>query len=152
MIFNMDILVSALNRFLINHESALFPHEDPPFCLLIKPAGADCNLRCTYCFYLEKCNLYPGTTKHRMPDSVLEKLIQRYMATPQSIYSFGWQGGEPTLMGLDCFRRVTDLQKTYGKTGGDRFHHLAPAMGYGLDGTSDSLGKLFNGNILLGST
>jgi uncharacterized protein len=88
-----------------------------PFSLLIKPAGADCNLRCTYCFYLEKCNLYPDTVKHRMSDSVLEKLIQSYMATPQPTYSFGWQGGEPTLMGLDFFHRVTELQKTYGKPG-----------------------------------
>jgi uncharacterized protein len=88
-----------------------------PFSLLIKPAGADCNLRCIYCFYLEKCNLYPGSRKHRMPDSVLQKLIQSYMATPQPTYSFAWQGGEPTLMGLDFFRRVTELQKSYGKTG-----------------------------------
>ena len=88
-----------------------------PFSLLIKPAGADCNLRCTYCFYLEKCNLYPGTSKHRMPDSVLEKLIQSYMATIQPTYAFSWQGGEPALMGLDFFRRVTALQKSYGKTG-----------------------------------
>jgi len=88
-----------------------------PFSLLIKPASADCNLKCTYCFYLEKCSLYPGTRKHRMSDSVLEKLIQSYMATPQPAYSFAWQGGEPTLMGWEFFRKVTDLQQTFGKTG-----------------------------------
>ena len=125
------------------------------FSLLIKPAGADCNLRCTYCFYLEKCSLYPGTKKHRMPDSVLEKLIQKYMATPQPIYSFGWQGGEPVLMGLDFFQKVTELQKSYGETGAvvsngiqtnailiddDLAEHLARyrfLVGVSLDGPSD---------------
>ena len=52
-----------------------------------------------------------------MQDSLLEQLIQGYMATEQHTYSFGWQGGEPVLMGVDFFRRVTELQKSYGKPG-----------------------------------
>lgn len=95
-----------------------------PFSLLIKPAGADCNLRCEYCFYLEKSVLYAGTKKHRMPDLVLEQMIQSYMATPQPQYSFAWQGGEPTLMGLDFFRKVTDMQKTFGRTGAAVFNGI----------------------------
>lgn len=86
-----------------------------PFSLLIKPASADCNLNCSYCFYLEKKSLYPAQKIHRMSDQVLEKMISTYMQTEQPQYSFGWQGGEPTLMGLDFFRKVTDLQQKYGR-------------------------------------
>ncbi len=88
-----------------------------PFSLLIKPAGADCNLRCEYCFYLCKRALYPSTRSQRMTDETLETLIRSYMATPQPVYSFGWQGGEPLLLGTDFFRRVTELQKRHGKPG-----------------------------------
>jgi uncharacterized protein len=88
-----------------------------PFSLLIKPAGADCNLRCAYCFYLEKAALYPDNVRHRMSDEVLERLVASYMATPQPQYAFGWQGGEPTLMGVDFFRKVTELQKKHGRPG-----------------------------------
>jgi len=88
-----------------------------PFSLLIKPASADCNLNCTYCFYLGHSALYPETKVHRMSDKVLEKLISSYLATDQPQYSFGWQGGEPTLMGLDFFKRVVDLQQKYGHSG-----------------------------------
>jgi len=85
--------------------------------LLIKPASADCNLRCEYCFYLDHAALYPETRRHRMSDEVLEAMIAGYMATPQQQYAFGWQGGEPTLMGVDFFRRVTDLQQKHGRPG-----------------------------------
>ncbi|MBC7287772.1 MAG: radical SAM protein, partial [Armatimonadetes bacterium] len=88
-----------------------------PFTLLIKPASADCNLRCEYCFYLPKAALYPQTTVHRMPDEVLERMVASYMATDQPQYVFGWQGGEPTLMGVDFFRRATELQVKYGRPG-----------------------------------
>ncbi len=88
-----------------------------PFSLLVKPAGADCNLRCSYCFYLEKGSLYPDSLVHRMSEEVLDRLVSSYMATEQPIHSFGWQGGEPTLMGLDFFRKVVSLQRKYGKPG-----------------------------------
>jgi len=91
--------------------------SSPPFSLLIKPASADCNLQCEYCFYLEKSELYPDQRRHRMGDAVLDKLISTYMATDQPVYSFGWQGGEPTLMGIEFFRRVTDLQMKHGRKG-----------------------------------
>lgn len=87
------------------------------FSLLVKPASADCNLRCKYCFYLGKCSLYPEAKKHRMSDDVLEKMVSSFLATDQRQYSFGWQGGEPTLMGLDFFKKVTSLQEKYGKPG-----------------------------------
>jgi uncharacterized protein len=88
-----------------------------PFSLLVKPASADCNLACEYCFYLDRAGLYPGTAVHRMPDSVLEAMVRGYLATPQPQYTFGWQGGEPTLMGADFFRRATDLQRRHGRPG-----------------------------------
>ena len=50
-----------------------------------------------------------------MSEAVLEKMIQGYMATIQPVYTFGWQGGEPTLMGLNFFRKVIDFQKKYGR-------------------------------------
>jgi uncharacterized protein len=89
----------------------------PPFSLLIKPAGADCNLRCTYCFYLEKAALYPEQSRHRMSEAVLTRLVSSYLATDQPHYAFGWQGGEPTLMGVDFFRAVTRLQQQHGRPG-----------------------------------
>lgn len=86
-----------------------------PFSLLVKPASADCNLRCEYCFYLEKKALYPEIKKHRMPDDVLERMISTFLATEQPHHSFGWQGGEPTLMGVEFFRKVTTFQEKYGQ-------------------------------------
>jgi len=87
------------------------------FSLLIKPASADCNLRCDYCFYLDHCNLYPETKVHRMSDQVLERMVESYYATPQPLYSFVWQGGEPLLMGESFYQMVTDMQMAYGRPG-----------------------------------
>ncbi|NLN02523.1 MAG: anaerobic sulfatase maturase [Lentisphaerae bacterium] len=87
------------------------------FSLLIKPAGADCNLRCAYCFYLEKAALYPDTPRHRMSDAVLARLVESYLATNQPQYGFAWQGGEPTLMGSAFFSRVTELQRQHRRPG-----------------------------------
>jgi uncharacterized protein len=87
------------------------------FSLLIKPAAADCNLACSYCFYLPKAGLYPDSPRHRMSDATLQRLISTYMATDQDTYSFGWQGGEPTLMGVEFFRKVVELQSRYGRAG-----------------------------------
>ena len=87
------------------------------FSLLIKPASDDCNMNCSYCFYLEKSSLYPKDRVHRMDNNTLESMISSYMKTPQNCYAFGWQGGEPTLMGLEFFKKVVELQKKYGRVG-----------------------------------
>ncbi len=87
------------------------------FPLLIKPAGADCNLRCSYCFYLEKAGLYPGGEDRRMRDEVLERLVGSYMALDMEVHAFIWQGGEPALMGPDFYRRAAELQARYGRPG-----------------------------------
>lgn len=87
------------------------------FSLLVKPASADCNLRCDYCFYLGRASLYPEAAVHRMSDEVLDRVITTYMATDQPQHDFCWQGGEPALLGVEFFRRVTDLQTLRGRPG-----------------------------------
>jgi len=82
--------------------------------ILIKPAGADCNMACSYCFYLEKGKLYPDDSKHRMKSDILQEVIRQFLAQPVRELSVGWQGGEPTLMGLPFFQEAVDLQKKYG--------------------------------------
>ena len=86
------------------------------FTLLIKPAGLDCNLACKYCFYSDKTNIF-GRGTHRMSDELLERLIQSYMNLGFEMNNFAWQGGEPTLMGLDFYKKVIELQQKYGKAG-----------------------------------
>jgi uncharacterized protein len=77
---------------------------------MLKPRGAICDLDCSYCYYLEKEALYPGSD-FRMSDSVLESFTRQYLRSQESPeIVFGWQGGEPTLMGLDFFRRAVELQ------------------------------------------
>jgi uncharacterized protein len=88
-----------------------------PFSLLIKPASADCNLDCSYCFYKSKSDLYPDSPVHRMSYATLEHVIGSYMSTTQPQYGFSWQGGEPLLMGLDFFKEVTELQMKWGRPG-----------------------------------
>lgn len=85
------------------------------FHVLAKPIGPICNLDCKYCFYLEKENLYPGETSWAMSDEVLEAYIRRYIAAQDGaeVY-FAWQGGEPTLLGVEFFERVIDLERKHG--------------------------------------
>lgn len=85
-----------------------------PAHMLVKPAGPDCNLRCQYCFYLEKQVLFPEANRCRMSDGVLEQYIRSYVASqPTREIEFAWQGGEPTLMGLDFFKRAVELERHY---------------------------------------
>ncbi|MHC4085109.1 MAG: radical SAM protein [Planctomycetota bacterium] len=87
-----------------------------PFTLLIKPSGSDCNIDCRYCFYKDRAPEF-GKGRQRMSDEVLEKLVKDYMQLHFPVVGFAWQGGEPTLMGLDFFRRAVALQKKYGSPG-----------------------------------
>jgi uncharacterized protein len=83
--------------------------------LLIKPAGSGCNMACDYCFYSGKKSLYPDAGKHRMDDAVLKEMIRQMMLHGESEVSFCWQGGEPTLMGIDFFGRAVDYQMQCGR-------------------------------------
>lgn len=82
--------------------------------ILVKPAGPDCSMDCGYCFYSGKARLYPQTNRHRMSDAVLEEVMRRFLEQPASDLSIGWQGGEPTLMGLPFFKRAVELEEQYG--------------------------------------
>jgi uncharacterized protein len=87
------------------------------FHVLAKPTGAVCNLACQYCFFLSKESLYPGS-RFRMPDQVLEAYIRQLFHDPRTPeVTIAWQGGEPTLMGLDFFRRSIEWVEQHRKPG-----------------------------------
>ena len=87
------------------------------FHLLAKPSGAVCNLNCKYCFFLSKELLYPGS-RFQMGDELLRTYIHQLIeAQPSSEVSLNWQGGEPTLMGLDFFKRSIEYVEKYKKPG-----------------------------------
>jgi uncharacterized protein len=92
--------------------------EPRPFHLLAKPTGAVCNLDCSYCFFLSKEMLYPGS-RFRMAEELLEtyvkQLIEAHAGVPE--VAIAWQGGEPTLMGVDFFRRSVELAQGYLRPG-----------------------------------
>ena len=84
--------------------------------VVAKPIGPACNLDCEYCFYLEKQALFAAGEKYRMPENVLSAFIAGYISSqPAPVVEFVWQGGEPTLLGIDFFRRVVELQKPFAK-------------------------------------
>lgn len=85
-----------------------------PFHVLAKPTGAKCNLNCAYCFFLKKEKLYPES-RFRMSDEVMESYVRQTLETNQA--TIAWQGGEPTLMGLDFFRRVVEAEKRHVRPG-----------------------------------
>jgi uncharacterized protein len=123
--------------------------QAPPasFHLLAKPTGAICNLNCQYCFFLAKEQLYPGSS-FRMADDLLETYIQQLLAahrTPE--VTVAWQGGEPTLMGLDFFQRSIELVEKH-KQPGQQVTHTLQTNGTRLD---DDWGRFFKQhNFLVG--
>lgn len=98
--------------------SPLLPPDAPPaFHLLAKPTGATCNLDCAYCFFLSKEMLYPGS-RFRMADELLETYIRQLIEAHRTSHVIiAWQGGEPTLMGVDFFRRSVELAEKYRRPG-----------------------------------
>ncbi len=109
------------------------PDAPPAFHLLAKPTGAVCNLDCAYCFFLSKEMLYPGS-RFRMADDLLEtyirQLLEAHARSP--LVTVAWQGGEPTLMGLDFFRRAVELTAQYLRPG-QRAEHTMQTNGTLLD-------------------
>ncbi|HET9724453.1 MAG TPA: anaerobic sulfatase maturase, partial [Actinomycetota bacterium] len=102
------------------------------FHLLAKPTGAVCNLDCTYCFFLSKEALYPGSP-FRMDDETLEAYLEQVIdahRTPE--VTIAWQGGEPTMMGLDFFRRAVEIAETHRKPG-QRLQHTMQTNGVLVD-------------------
>jgi uncharacterized protein len=88
------------------------------FQIFVKPVGAECNLRCSYCYYLGKKNLYQEKESNLMDDEILENyIIQHIKASTEDLISFSWHGGEPLLAGLDFYRRVISLQRKHQPSG-----------------------------------
>ena len=84
---------------------------------MLKPNGPACNLNCAYCYYLSKERLYPNSD-FRMSDELLEEFTRQYVEAQRvPEVTFGWQGGEPLLMGLDFFQRAVELQELYHRPG-----------------------------------
>lgn len=89
-----------------------------PLYVMLKPAGAHCNLACKYCYYLEKNKLYPTAQRHLMSDEILEQFTREYIeAQTMSQVLFTWHGGEPLLRSIDFYRKALSLQQKYA---GDR--------------------------------
>jgi uncharacterized protein len=105
---------------------------DAGFHIMTKPTGPICNLDCKYCFYLEKENLYPGTKRWAMSPEVLERYVEQYIAAqPNDEVHFAWQGGEPTLLGVDFYRTVVVLQRKYAR--GKTIHNALQTNGTLMD-------------------
>jgi len=94
------------------------PDAPVAFHVMAKPTGAICYLDCEYCFFLSKEMLYPGS-RFRMAEELQEiyirQLLEAHEWAPEVVLA--WQGGEPTIMGLDFFRRSIELQQKYAKPG-----------------------------------
>ena len=85
-----------------------------PLYVMLKPAGAHCNLACKYCYYLEKNNLYQNSHRHLMSDEMLEQFTREYIEAqtmPQVLFT--WHGGEPLMRSIDFYRKALALQKNY---------------------------------------
>jgi len=86
--------------------------------VMAKPIGPHCNLNCAYCYYLRKESLFISEHPRRMPEGLLEKyIVERLQNSPGPVTSFEWHGGEPTILGLDFFRRVVELQRKHSPSG-----------------------------------
>jgi len=109
----------------VNARAAPGREAPPAFHLLAKPTGAQCNLDCDYCFFLSKEMLYPDS-RFRMSDEQLEdylrQLIEAHTQAPE--VTIAWQGGEPTLMGLDFFKRSVEIAQRYLKAGQRAAHTI----------------------------
>ncbi|MDR1675581.1 MAG: radical SAM protein, partial [Tannerella sp.] len=87
-----------------------------PLYVMLKPAGAICNLRCKYCYYIEKKNLYPHAGNYLMSEELLEEFTRQYLESQtMSAVLFTWHGGETLMRNIGFYRKALELQRTYGK-------------------------------------
>jgi uncharacterized protein len=87
-----------------------------PLYVMLKPAGAVCNLRCKYCYYLEKKNLYPHAGSYVMSEELLDEFIRQYLASQtMNEVLFTWHGGETLMRNIGFYRKAIELQKKYGQ-------------------------------------
>ena len=91
---------------------------DRQFQIFVKPVGSSCNLRCSYCYYIDKHTVYHGSAPHLMTDEILENyIIQHIEATTDKVVMFSWHGGEPVMAGLDFYRKAINIQKKHLPSG-----------------------------------
>lgn len=96
-----------------------------PFVIMAKPVGSRCNMHCSYCYYLDKGKYSSHRTQTRMSFDLLEKLIRQTIeACPGPVVSFTWHGGEPTLAGLDFYKKAVELEKKYLPRGWQAWNNL----------------------------
>ena len=99
-----------------------------PLYVMLKPAGAHCNLACKYCYYLEKNKLYPTAQRHLMSNEMLEQFTREYIeAQTMNQVLFTWHGGEPLLRSIDFYRKALSLQQKYA--GGRRIDNVIQTNG-----------------------
>ena len=99
--------------------------QDTPLAVMAKPVGSRCNMRCAYCYYLEKGKYSENAKQTRMSFDLLEKLIrQTVAASPGPVVSFTWHGGEPTLAGMDFYKKALELERKYLPRGWEAWNNL----------------------------
>ena len=112
---------------------------------MAKPIGPICNLECTYCYYLEKEKLFPKGENFKMKPEILDAYIRQYIESQNTReVTFAWQGGEPTLLGLEYFKSIVTIQKQYA--GGRKINNTLQTNGTLLD---DNWCRFFHENHFL---
>ena len=115
------------------------------FHVMAKPIGPICNLECTYCYYLEKEKLFPKGENFKMKPEILDAYIRQYIESQNTReVTFAWQGGEPTLLGLEYFKSIVTIQKQYA--GGRKINNTLQTNGTLLD---DNWCRFFHENHFL---
>jgi uncharacterized protein len=100
------------NVIFCGHKVQCMSEDTVIHTVLVKPVSADCNLACAYCFYSPKSSLYPESSP-RMSEETLEKLIEEVLMAGAPVVNFIWQGGEPTLAGLDFYEKAMEYQRLF---------------------------------------
>ena len=105
----------------------------PPVSLLIKPASGSCNMRCRYCFYVDETQNREVALRGRMTEETMRAMVDRALDYAEGGCTFSFQGGEPTLAGLDYFRKLADYAEHHPKAKGLQIGYTIQTNGYALD-------------------
>ena len=105
----------------------------PPLSLLIKPASGSCNMRCRYCFYVDETQNREVALRGRMTEETMRTMVDKALDYAEGGCTFSFQGGEPTLAGLDYFRKLSDYAENHPKARGLQIGYTIQTNGYALD-------------------
>lgn len=109
----------------LDTEAVVTSAAKEPFAVMAKPTGPICNLGCDYCYYLEKTELFGSQERFRASESVIETYIRTNIESSVGPYvQFSWHGGEPTLAGIDFYRRIVALQQRYLPAGWSALNNI----------------------------